>query len=219
MTTALNVVGIAGSLRQASFSRRLLMALRAVSPSELVIENVGIGDLPLYNQDLDDNPPQAWLQFRERIRRADAVLFVTPEYNRSVPGVLKNALDVGSRPYGHSVWDSKPCAVVSCSPGAIGGFGAQHHLRQSLAYLNMPTMTQPEAYLGGIDKLVSTEGRFVATATRDFGRSFMLAFEMWIERHVPPAHRAQGITEEALDEALVESFPASDPLPMHPGAD
>ena len=110
---------------------------------------VEIGELPLYNQDLDEAPPTSWVTFRDQIKGADGVLFVTPEYNRSVPGALKNAIDVGSRPYGHSVWDGKPGAVMSVGPGAMGGFGANHHLRQSMVFLNVPMMQQPEAYVGG----------------------------------------------------------------------
>src|SRR5512138_3676265 len=116
-------------------------ALAALAPPQLALEIVEIRDLPLYDADLDGaSPPAAWIAFRDRIRRADAVLFVTPEYNRSVPGALKNALDVGSRPYGQSAWDRKPGAVISVSPGAIGGFGANHHLRQSLVFLDMPAL-------------------------------------------------------------------------------
>ena len=108
------------------------------------------------------------------------VLFVTPEYNRSVPGVLKNAIDVGSRPYGKSAWDGKPGAVVSVSPGAIGGFGANHHLRQSLVFLNMPAMQQPEAYIGGADKLFDASGKLTNDGTREFLQKFMAAFAAWI---------------------------------------
>src|SRR5512141_1355728 len=135
-----------GSLRTASWSRKVARELIALAPSSLQPEIVEIGQLPLYNQDFDDsgNPPADWLAFRQRVKSYDAVLFVTPEYNRSVPAPLKNAIDVGSRPYGKSVWDGKPAAVVSVSPGAIGAFGANHHLRQSLVFVNMPVMQQPE---------------------------------------------------------------------------
>lgn len=112
------------------------------------------------------------------------MLFVTPEYNRSVPAVLKNAIDVGSRPYGKSVWDGKPGAVVSVSPGAIGAFGANHHLRQSLVFLNVPAMPQPEAYVGGADKLFDSEGKLTNPGTRDFLTKYLEAFAAWIERHV-----------------------------------
>jgi chromate reductase len=111
------------------------------------------------------------------------VLFVTPEYNRSIPAPLKNAIDVGSRPYGQSAWDKKPCAVVSVSPGAIGAFGANHHLRQSFVFLNMPAMPQPEAYIGGADKLFDTSGKIANDGTRGFLTKFMEAYAAWVEKH------------------------------------
>lgn len=180
MADSIDVVCIVGSLRRQSFSRRLALALASVAPSALKVDLVAIGGLPLYNQDGDADPPAPWREFRERVRRANAVLFVTPEYNRSVPGVLKNAIDVGSRPYGQSAWSGKPCAIVSCAPGAMGAFGANHHLRQSLVFLNMPVMQQPEAYIGGVDKVVDEQGGFTNPATRDFCRNFMSSFERWI---------------------------------------
>jgi len=180
MSDSIDVVGIVGSLRRQSFSRRLALALGSVAPEALKLDLVPIGGLALYNQDDDTDPPAPWRQFRERVRRADAVLFVTPEYNRSIPGALKNAIDVGSRPYGHSAWNGKPCAVVSCSPGAQGAFGANHHLRQCLVFLNMPVMQQPEAYIGGVDKLVDEQGSFTNPSTRDFCRGVMSSFERWI---------------------------------------
>jgi chromate reductase len=145
---------------------------------------VEIGGLALYNEDLDANPPAAWVSFRQRIMAADAVLFVTPEYNRSVPAPLKNALDVGSRPYGQSAWGGKPGAVISVSPGAIGGFGANHHLRQSLVFLNVPAMQQPEAYIGGAADLFDGEGKLKKDGTREFLRKFIQAFESWISANV-----------------------------------
>jgi chromate reductase len=161
-------------------------ALIKLSPGGLKYEIVEIGGLPLYSQDLDDEaaPPAAWTAFREKIRSIDAVLFVTPEYNRSVPAALKNAIDVGSRPYGKSVWNGKPAGVVSVSPGAIGGFGANHHLRQSLVFLNMPTLQQPEAYLGNAAKMIADDFTVVDEPTREFLRGFMTAFEKWIAKIV-----------------------------------
>jgi chromate reductase len=156
-------------------------ALAALAPPSLKLEIVEIGALPLYNQDEDEDPPAAWTAFRERIRAADAVLFVTPEYNRSVPAPLKNAIDVGSRPYGSSAWDGKPAAIVSLSPGAIGAFGANHHLRQSLVFLNMPPLQQPEAYIGGAANLFDAEGKLTNQGTADFLKKFMQAFAAWID--------------------------------------
>src|SRR5437868_604208 len=145
-----DIVVIVGSLREGSFSRKTARALITLSPEQLALEIVEIGGLSLYNQDLDpDRAPAPWLAFRERVRRADGVLFVTPEYNRSIPGVLKNAIDVGSRPYGKSAWERKPAAAVSVTPGSLGAFGANHHLRQACVFLDMPMMQQPEAYLSG----------------------------------------------------------------------
>jgi chromate reductase, NAD(P)H dehydrogenase (quinone) len=184
MTTERNVAILVGSLRKGSFNKKLAEALVKLSPKELRFENIAIGDLPLYNQDLDGDgvqPPAAWTVFRQKVKGFDAVLFVTPEYNRSISGVLKNALDVGSRPYGKSVWDAKPAAVVSASPGAMGGFGANHHLRQSLVFLNMPTLQQPEAYIGHVANLVSEDGAIANEGTREFLRGFMNAFAAWIE--------------------------------------
>ncbi len=179
-----DVAVIVGSLRKGSLNRMTARALIGLAPPSLALELVEIRDLPLYDQDLDGtSPPAAWAAFRDRIRRADAVLFVTPEYNRSVPGALKNALDVGSRPYGHSAWAGKPAAIVSVSPGAIGGFGANHHLRQSLVFLDMPAMQQPEAYVGGAAALFDEQGSPKVEATREFLRKFMEAFAAWIERN------------------------------------
>jgi chromate reductase len=175
-----NVAVIVGSLRKDSINRKVANALVELAPKGLRLGIVEIGQLPLYNQDSEAEPPAEWTTFRERIRAADAVLFVTPEYNRSVPAALKNAIDVGSRPYGKSVWSGRPGAVVSASPGAIGGFGANHHLRQSLVFLDVPAMQQPEAYIGGADKLFDATGKLVNDGTRKFLEGFMQAFEAWI---------------------------------------
>src|ERR1700726_1802730 len=149
MDRSMNVCVLVGSLRKASLNRMLANALISLAPSSMKLGIVEIGQLPFFNQDLEtSSSPAVWTAFRQRVKAADAVLFVTPEYNRSMPAVLKNALDVGSRPYGSSVWDRMPGAIVSGSPGAIGGFGANHHLRQSLVFLNVPTLQQPEASLG-----------------------------------------------------------------------
>ena len=161
MANPRNVAVLVGSLRKDSINRKLATALRELAPASLELEIIEIGHLPLYNQDQDAKPPPEWTAFRRRIKEADAILFVTPEYNRSVPAPLKNAIDVGSRPYGQSAWNGKPGAVVSASPGAIGGFGANHHLRQSLVFLNVPAMQQPEAYIGGADKLFNADGKLV----------------------------------------------------------
>jgi chromate reductase len=177
------VAVIVGSLRRESVSRRAALALAAAAPATLALQIVEIGQLPLYNQDLDDgaSAPAPWAEFRQRLAAFDAVLFVTPEYNRSVPAPLKNAIDVGSRPYGRSAWDGKPGAVVSVSPGALGAFGANHHLRQSLVFLNVPCMQQPEAYIGGAARLFDAQGQAADEGTRALLTKFMAAFAAWVE--------------------------------------
>lgn len=187
MVTKKKVAVIVGSLRKGSYNRLTARALMALAPSELDCEVVEIRLLPFYNEDLDgDGAPDAWRDFRAKIKAADAVLFVTPEYNRSVPAALKNAIDVGSRPYGQSAWNGKPAAIMSVSPGAIGGFGANHHLRQSLVFLNMPAMPQPEAYVGGAAKLFDDKGNLANDGTRKFFTSFMAAFAAWVRAHAVP---------------------------------
>jgi chromate reductase, NAD(P)H dehydrogenase (quinone) len=191
MPQSRHVAVLVGSLRRESFSRKIARAIAAVAPPSLELEIVEIGGLSLYNQDDDGgSPPAAWRAFRDRIRGSDAVLFVTPEYNRSVPGVLKNAIDVGSRPYGQSAWAGKPGAVVSVSPGALGAFGANHHLRQSLVFLDVPVMQQPEAYVGGVADLLDAEGRVKSEGTREFLRKFAEAFALWIEATAKPRRPA-----------------------------
>jgi chromate reductase len=174
---------LVGSLRKESWNRKMANALVKLAPKNFDYEIVEIGSLPFYNEDLDhENPPKEWVDFRSRLQGAAGVLFVTPEYNRSVRGVLKNAIDVGSRPYGKSVFDKKPAAVVSVSPGAMGGFGANHHLRQSLVFLNMPTLQQPEAYVGGVAKSFEADGS-LNEATKGFMEKFITAFDQWVAKH------------------------------------
>lgn len=181
MEAIYNVAVLVGSLRRDSLNRKMAHALGALAPTSLKPTIIEIGGLTLYDQDQDAAPPAAWTSFRQQVKAADAILFVTPEYNRSVPGGLKNALDVGSRPYGSSVWDGKPGAIVSVSPGAIGAFGANHHLRQSLVFLNVPTLQQPEAYVGGAADLFDASGKITNVTTETFLKSFMQAFLTWIE--------------------------------------
>ena len=173
---------LVGSLRKESFNRKMANAMIALAPKSLALSIVEIRDLPLFNQDEEANPPPASREFKDRIRRADAVLFVTPEYNRSVPGALKNAIDIASRPYGDSAWRGKPGAVVTLSPGAIGGFGANHHLRQMMVFLDVPMLAQPEAYVGGAAKLFADDGTIAVDATREFIVKFLNAFAHWIDR-------------------------------------
>src|SRR5262249_20136517 len=183
MSSTREVAVFVGSLRKDSFNRKMAKALADLAPDGLKLGIVEIGQLSLYNQD-DDVPgkvPPAWQALRDRVKAADAVLFVTPEYNRSVPGVLKNAIDVVSRPYGQSAFDGKPGAVISVSPGAIAGFGANHHLRQMMVFLNVPMLQQPEAYIGGAANLFDDKGNVTNPTTREFLGKFMQAFATWIE--------------------------------------
>ncbi len=182
MASPRDVAVFVGSLRKDSLNRKMAHALAELAPEPLKLSIVEIADLALYNQDREDAAPPEWSAFRARVKAADAFLFVTPEYNRSIPAPLKNALDVGSRPHGHSVWNGKPGAVVSVSPGAIGGFGANHHLRQALVFLNVPALQQPEAYIGGADKLFDANGKLTNESTRKFLGGFMASFAAWIAR-------------------------------------
>lgn len=177
-----NIAVLVGSLRKQSFTLKVARTLILLAPPGLELDIVEIGQLPLYNQDEDDKPPPTHVEFRDRIKAFDGVLFCTPEYNRSIPASLKNAIDVGSRPYGQSVWSGKPCAVVSVSPEAIGGFGANHHLRQSLVFLNMPAMQQPEAYVGSIGNQFDGD-ELTNESTRAFLQKFIDAYAAWVERH------------------------------------
>jgi chromate reductase, NAD(P)H dehydrogenase (quinone) len=173
---------LVGSLRRDSINRKVARSICAFASDRLDCQIVEIGDLPLYNQDYDAESPEAYLRFRERIAAAEGVLFCTPEYNRGVPGVLKNAIDVGSRPYGASVWDKKPAAIVSASPGAIGGFGANHQLRQACVFLNMPVMQQPEAYLAGVgDAAFDDAGCLREGKLRDLVLQLADAFANWVD--------------------------------------
>lgn len=173
---------IVGSLRKESWNRKLALVLMKLAPASLDMHIVEIGQLPLYNQNLDEQPPQAWVQFREAMKTYQGVLFVTPEYNRSVPAPLKNAIDVGSRPYGQSIWDGKPGAVISASPGAIGGFRANQHLRQSFVFLDVYCMPQPEAYISSIDKILDAEGNILKDETRTFLQKYIDTFSRWVEK-------------------------------------
>jgi chromate reductase len=158
---------------EASFNGILANALISLAPPSMNLATVEIGQLPFTIRTSIPTCPRHGPRSANASKAADAVLFVTPEYNRSVPALLKNALDVGSRPYGSSVWDRKPGAVTSSTPGAVGAFGANHHLRQSLVFLNVPTMQQPEAYVGRVDKLL--EGKLTSDGTRKFLQEFMKA--------------------------------------------
>jgi chromate reductase len=173
---------LVGSLREGSLNRRVAKSICAFAGDMLDCEIVEIGDLRLYNQDLDASPPAAWTAFRQKIAAADGVLFCSPEYNRGVPGVLKNAIDVGSRPYGQSVFDKKPGAIVTASPGSIGGFGANHQIRQAAVFLNMPVMQQPEAYLSHVsDASFDGDGCLKDGPLKDLIMVIAASFANWVD--------------------------------------
>jgi chromate reductase len=173
---------IVGSLREGSINRKVARSICAIRGDNLDCSMVEIGDLPLYNQDLDSSPPEQWSRFREQVAAADGVLFVSPEYNRGIPGVLKNAIDVGSRPYGQSVFDRKPAAIVTVSPGSIGGFGANHQIRQAAVFLNMPVMQQPEAYLGHVtDESFDADGCLKNGSLKELVEKLAHAFHDWVD--------------------------------------
>lgn len=176
------VAVLIGSLRAQSWSRKLAAEIIRRSSGQLTCHVVEIGDLPLYNEDLDEQPPGNWLRFRKQIAPADAVLFVTPEYNRSIPGALKNALDVGSRPSGHNLWAGKPAAVVSQTPYKLGGFGANHALRQTFAFLDMAVLQQPEMYIGTIGEKFDASGKLTDAQTGKLLDTFIGQFGDWIAR-------------------------------------
>ena len=172
---------IVGSLRKESFNLKTAKAMMAMAPESFDMELLDISGLPMFNEDLEANPPKEWVTLKEKISAVDGLLFFTPEYNRSVPAVLKNAIDVGSRPYGKNSWDGKPAAIVSVSIGSISGFGANHHLRQSLMFVNAPAMAQPEAYIGGASELFNDKGELINESTKRFLKNFLNAFEKWVD--------------------------------------
>lgn len=174
---------VLGSLRKESYSRKLGKAFIGLAPHNLSLDFIEIGDLPLYNEDLETAaPPATWTDFRNKLKKVDAVIFITPEYNRSIPAVIKNAIDVGSRPYGQGIWNGKPAAVISISQGAIGGFGANQQLRQALVFNDMPTMQQPEAYLGHIQNLVTEEGKPANDDAAKFFSTILESFDKWVKK-------------------------------------
>jgi len=178
-----NIGVLVGSLRKKSFSRSVARAAVACSSAAMKFHYINLEDLSLYNQDFDDDHqvPAAYVRFRDEMKNMDGFLFVTPEYNRSVPAVLKNALDVGSRPYGSSVWDGKPAGIISVSPGGLGAFGANHQLRQPMVFLNVLLLQQPEMYISRVESLLNGEGELVDQSTVDHLRKFMDAFSKWVQ--------------------------------------
>lgn len=170
---------VIGSLREGSLNRMVERRFADHGKDRMDVREIDIRDLPMFNQDLEATPPAEWVRLRDAVREVDAIAFFTPEYNRSVPAVLKNAIDVGSRPYGQSVWAGKPAIVVSGSIGATGGFGANHALRQSLSFLDMPTMQQPEAYLGGLADKFGPDGTIMDDSLDGFIAKIAAAAADW----------------------------------------
>lgn len=173
---------LVGSLRKESFNRKIANELSRLASDNLDLEIVEIGNLPHYSEDLDENPPQEWTAFREKIKNADGVLVVSPEYNRTIPGALKNAIDVGSRPYGSSVWPGKPGAVVTSSVSALGGLAANHHIRQAFVFVDVPLMQQPEAYIGNSSQIFKEDGVTVVEKTEEFLKTWIDAYEQWVHK-------------------------------------
>jgi len=178
----IKIAVVVGSLRKDSLNRKLALALARLAPGDVTFEHVRIDDLPLYNQDQDGNQPEPVRRLKAEIAAAQGVLFVTPEYNRSIPGVLKNALDCASRPYGQSAWAGKPAGVIGISGGAIGTALAQQHLRNVLAYLDMPTLGQPEAFVQNKEGLFDDKGH-VSEASREFLKGWVEKYVAWVKKH------------------------------------
>ena len=178
----LNIAVIVGSLRKESFNRQLATALVRLAPQDVKFTQLRIDDLPLYNQDDDGQQAASVLRLKGEIKAAHGVLFVTPEYNRSIPGVLKNALDHASRPYGQSAWAGKPAGVIGASVGAIGTAMAQQHLRNVLAYLDMPTLGQPEGFIHAKEGLFDADGN-VGEGSRKFLQGWVDTYVAWVRKH------------------------------------
>jgi chromate reductase len=190
---AYKIAIIVGSLREGSINRKVARSICALRDDNLDCSMIEIGNLPLYNQDHDSDPPEQYVRFRKQIAVSDGVLFVSPEYNRGIPGVLKNAIDVGSRPYGQSVFDKKPGAIVTVSPGSIGGFGANHQIRQAAVFLNMPIMQQPEAYLGHVtDDSFDSDGCLKEGPLKDLVTVLAHSFANWVDM----IHRSRQLLAE-----------------------
>ncbi len=185
----IRIAVVVGSLRRESLNRKFAVAMERLAPADFAFTHAEIGDLPLYNQDDDATPAATVKRFKQEISAADGVLFVTPEYNRSIPGVLKNALDHASRPYGQSVWASKPAGVLGVSVGAIGTAVAQQHLRGILAYLDMPTLGQPEVYIQARDSLFDSAG--------NIGPESSKFVHDWMDRYVALVRASANLTRPA----------------------
>jgi len=178
-----NIGYIVGSLRKAAYTRMLSGALQDLAPSSFLLTVFGIGELPLYNQDLEtDTPPPAWTTFRNQVKSSDAILFITPEYNRGMPAAVKNAIDVGTRPPKQSVWKGKPAAVISLTPGKLGAMAAHQQLRLALSVIGVPVLPSPEAYLADAIKQFDADGKLANQDTIKLLTQLLHDFETWIAR-------------------------------------
>ena len=173
---------VVGSLRKGSFNKSIANYVSSILPEGYEAKFIDLNGVDIFNDDLEGNPPESWTRLREEVKSSDAYLFFTPEYNRSVPAALKNALDVASRPYGQSVWSGKPAGIVSVSMGGISGFGANHHLRQTLTFLDVYPLQQPEAYIGNVMGLLDENGNLVNEGTQNFLKTYVAAFANWVEK-------------------------------------
>lgn len=182
MAKSIRILGIAGSLRRESYNRAALRAAAALVPEGAILETFELDGIPLFNQDEDQHPPAKVVELKRRVREADAILFVTPEYNYSVPGVLKNAIDWASRPYGDSAWNGKPVAIMGASSGALGTARAQYHLRQIMVFLNMFPINQPEVMIGNAASRFDQAGNLTDETTKDFIRQLLQNLVAWTER-------------------------------------
>jgi chromate reductase len=183
MSTTKRIAVLVGSLRQGSFNRKLALQLKAIAPAGLQLDIVEIGDLPLFNQDLEATPPADWVAFREKLQKSNGTLFVTPEYNRSISGLLKNAIDVGSRPYGKSSFNGKPTGIVSNSPGPLGGVSAAKHLQNILPGICGPILQQPEIYLNGVGDAFDDKGELIKESLQKVLKQYIDAFAAHVEKH------------------------------------
>lgn len=183
MANPARVVVIVGSLRKEAFSLKVANALQAIAPSSLALDVTTLGGLSFFSQDLEANPPADWISFRDKLKAADAILIVTPEYNRSVPGVLKNAIDIASRPYGQSSFNGKPVGIIGTSPGAHGGVSAVKHLQQILPGISGPILQQPEMYVGQLGDAFDASGNLTKGSVKDFLAKYLDAFAGWVAKH------------------------------------